>query len=134
MRTMHLPRTTSSLGTLIVDTSVHKHASYECGSRTHCRHIRATLRNIGRRVCGSVLPAELASCLHPRVPCKKDKPSPLESGRRSKLIVRDTAKARRLIRPTVDLPGGANSTGAARQFRHETMNFSQSWKRTSSDS
>lgn len=134
MRTVHLLRRTSSLGTPIVDTSAHKHASYECGSHTHCRHIRAILHNIGRRVYGFALPAELASCLHPRVPYKKDNPSPLESGRGSRFIVRDTAKTGRHIRLTIDLLTGANSTGAARQFRHETINLSQCWKRISSDS
>ena len=76
-----VPTTTTLFrGILVVGTFVHKHASYECGSRRHCRHIRAILRNIKRRVCGFALPAELVSCLHPRVNYKKDKPSPLVSG------------------------------------------------------
>ena len=129
----YLPHKTLSLGIMVEGTSGHKHASYKCGGHRHCRHVRATLRNNERNVCGFVLPAELASCLHLKVPYKKNTPSPWVSGRHSKLVIRGYRNGRKAFELTVDLPARANSSGATWHFRHDTINFLQSWKRTSSD-
>ena len=116
---------------LAVGTFVHKHASYEYDSRKQCRRIRAILRNIERRVCGFVLPAELASCPHPRVNDKK------AYGCQEDILnwsSGDMATVASHIRTDRWFIGQREFQDAAWHFRYDTIKYSQSWKGHSPDS